>query len=606
MAEKHSREKDNRFNYRNINREVSDIFSSLSDFWEMREDTFRSRAYRQASSTVRTLSENLQDIYSQKGPEGLQEISHIGGGMAEKIEEYINTGKIAEYEEFKEETPADVGELTSIESVGPKTVQTLYNKLGITSIDDLEKAAKEGKIKKLEGFGEKSEQNILEGIEFVKANSGRMLMGYAWLHLEELLEDMEKLKEIKRISTGGSLRRMKETIGDIDLLAVADDGKKLMEQFVNRPEVIKVWQHGEKKSSVRVEGNYDIDLLLVPEENWGAALQYFTGNKDHNIKVRNIAIENGWKLNEYGLFTDADERRSNPAKAGQARIDTDDKRIAGETEKEIYNKLRMDWMEPELRTDSGEIEAAQKHKLPRIVEYDEIKGDLQMHSRWSDGDNEIKEMAERAKELGHNYIAITDHTQTLKMAGGLDKKDLKEQAKEIDEVNKELEGITVLKGAEVEILKDGSLDLDDDTLSQLDIVGIAIHSNFNMGKDEMTERIIKAMKNPRVDMLFHPTGRIIQRRKPYELDIERVIEAAVEHNVALEINSFPDRLDLRDEHIRIAVEKGAKLVVNTDSHHHDHLKYIKFGIGQARRGWAGKEDIINTLPLEKLKQKLNK
>lgn len=593
MSEELKTSEGGRFNYRNINKEIAGIFSGLADFWGMREDQFRSRAYTQAASTIGTLTKNLKDVYSKGGLKGLQEISHIGEGMAEKIEEYINTGKIKEYEDFKEETPSNVGKLTSIEGVGSKTVEILYKKLGITNIEELEKAAREGKVREVEGFGKKSEQNILEGIEFVKANTGRMLMGYARLHLKTLLGEMASLREIKNISMAGSLRRMKETIGDIDILAVSDNPQKTIGHFINRPEVIKVWQHGERKSSVRVEGNYDIDLLLIEEGSWGAALQYFTGNKSHNIKVRNIAIENDWKLNEYGLFSE------DPAKAGQARI-------AGRTEKEIYNKLGMSWIEPELRTDHGEIEAVQKGKLPNIAEYEDIKGDLQMHSNWTDGDNSIKEMAESAKELGHSYIAITDHSKTLKMTGGLNSKELKEQAKEIDEVNEEIEGITVLKGSEVEILKDGSLDLDDKTLSQLDLVGAAIHSNFNMGKEEMTERVLKALENPYINILYHPTGRLIQKRKAFEVDIEKVIEKAAKNNVALEINSFPDRLDLKDEHVRIAINKGAKLAINTDSHHKDHLIYIEFGIGQARRGWAQKEDIINTLSIEKLKNFLGK
>jgi len=552
----------------------------------MQDDGFRARAYENGAEILENLTLNVKDVYAKKGLKGLEDLHGIGRGMAEKIEEYIKTGKIKEYGDLKKKMPVDIDELASVEGLGPMSIKTLYKKLKIKNLEDLEKAAKAGKIQKLKGFGKKTEENILEGIEFVKKNSGRMLLGYIWPRVEEIVEEFKSMKEVENISPAGSLRRKRETIGDIDILVATENPQKVTEKFISMPDVIKVWGKGVTKASVRVKGNFDIDLRVVPKESWGAALQYFTGSKAHNIKVRQIAIDKGFKLNEYGVFRGK-------------------KSVASKTEEEVYGAIGLRYLEPELREDTGEIELLQEKKqLPKIIPYGSLKGDLQVQTNWTDGAHSIEEMAKEAKRLGLEYIAITDHTKSLAMTGGADEKKLLRQMKEIDKLNKSIGGITILKGAEVNILKDGSLDIENKVLAKLDVVGVSVHSFFKMSKEDMTERIVRAINNPHVDVLFHPTGRLIQRRKAYELDMERVIKEAVKTGTVLEINAFPDRSDLKDEHIRMGVEAGAKFVIDSDAHSKDHLKYLEFGIAQARRGWAEANDVVNTLSLNKFLKKL--
>ncbi|MFY9457816.1 MAG: DNA polymerase/3'-5' exonuclease PolX, partial [Candidatus Spechtbacterales bacterium] len=487
---------------------------------------------------------------------------------------------------LKKEMPVEMDELASVEGLGPKGINTLYKKLKITNLKDLEKAAKAGQIRKLEGFGEKSEKNILEGIEFVRKNSGRMLLGYAWPRVQALIEEFKEMKEVENISPAGSLRRRKETIGDIDILVATKEPEKIMKKFVSMPDVIRVWGKGETKASVRVLGNFDIDLRVVPKESWGAALQYFTGSKAHNIKLRQIAIEKGLKLNEYGLFRGK-------------------KMIAGATEEEVYKALGLACPEPEIREDTGEIEILHRgESLPKIIEYGSLQGDLQVQTNWTDGDHSMEEMAKAAREAGLKYIAITDHTKSLAMTGGSDEKKLLRQITEIDRLNKEIEGITILKGAEVNIMKDGTLDIEDEVLAKLDVVGASVHSLFKMSKKDMTERIVRAISNPNVDILFHPTGRLIQKREAYDVDMDIITKEAVKTGTILEINAFPSRLDLSDEHIRMAVVAGAKFVIDSDAHNKEHFKYLEFGIAQARRGWATAQDVVNTLPVDKFLSRL--
>lgn len=581
-----------------MNQEIATIFREMALFFEMKDDRFRARAYENGAEILESLTEsltlNVKQIYEKEGLRGLEDLRGIGRGMAGKIEEYIKSGKIEEYNALKKEMPVRMDELASIEGLGPKGINTLYKKLKIKNLKDLEKAAKAGKIRKLEGFGEKSEQNILEGIEFVKKNSGRLLLGYVWPRVEELIEEFRSMKEVENISPAGSLRRKKETIGDIDILVATEKPDKIMEKFVGMPDVIKVWGRGPTKASVRVNGstgspqvgNFDIDLRVVPKESWGSALQYFTGSKEHNIKLRQIAIDKGFKLNEYGLFRGK-------------------KRVAGASEEEVYSALGFDCPEPEIREDTGEIEFLKCGKsLPKIISYGSLRGDLQVQTNWTDGDNSIEEMAKAAREAGLKYIAITDHTKSLAMTKGSDEKKLLQQMQEIDRLNKKISGITILKGAEVNILKDGSLDIKDEVLSKLDVVGVSVHSLFKMSKKDMTERIVRAISNPNVDILFHPTGRLIQKREAYDLDIKRVIEEAIKTGTILEINASPLRLDLRDEYIRMGVEAGAKFVIDSDAHSKEHLKYLEFGIAQARRGWATAQDIVNTLPVDKFLSRL--
>jgi len=569
-----------------LNQEIAAIFRKMALFFQMQDDGFRARAYENGAEILENLTLNVKDVYAKKGLKGLEDLHGIGRGMAEKIEEYIKTGKIKEYGDLKKKMPVDIDELASVEGLGPMSIKTLYKKLKIKNLEDLEKAAKAGKIQKLKGFGKKTEENILEGIEFVKKNSGRMLLGYIWPRVEEIVEEFKSMKEVENISPAGSLRRKRETIGDIDILVATENPQKVTEKFISMPDVIKVWGKGLTKASVRVKGNFDIDLRVVPKESWGAALQYFTGSKAHNIKVRQIAIDKGFKLNEYGVFRGK-------------------KSVASKTEEEVYGAIGLRYLEPELREDTGEIELLQEKKqLPKIIPYGSLKGDLQVQTNWTDGAHSIEEMAKEAKRLGLEYIAITDHTKSLAMTGGADEKKLLRQMKEIDKLNKSIGGITILKGAEVNILKDGSLDIENKVLAKLDVVGVSVHSFFKMSKEDMTERIVRAINNPHVDVLFHPTGRLIQRRKAYELDMERVIKEAVKTGTVLEINAFPDRSDLKDEHIRMGVEAGAKFVIDSDAHSKDHLKYLEFGIAQARRGWAEANDVVNTLSLNKFLKKL--
>jgi len=568
------------------NQEIAKILYEISEYLEMEDVAFKPRAYEKAAHSIEALEESVSDIYKREGLKGLDKIPAVGSGIAEKIEELIKTGHLKYYEKLKKKMPVDIDELTAIEGVGPKMVMKLYKHLGIRNLKDLEKAAKIGKIRQLEDFGEKSEQNILQGIEFLKKSGGRFVLGFVMPQIREIEKRIKNLEEVKQAVISGSIRRMKETIGDGDILVTVSSPKaaeKVADFFVNMPEVIHIYNQGPTKSSVKLKNNMDFDLRIVPERSFGAALQYFTGNKAHNIELRKIAIKKGLKLNEYGIFKGK-------------------KQIAGRTEEEVYKVLGLKWMEPELRTNSGEIEAAKKGKLPKIIGYNDIKGDLQMHTTWSDGSNSIEEMAQKAMKLGLEYIAITDHTQGLAVTGGLDKKGLEKQGKEIDKINakfkKQGEKFRILKGVEVNIRKDGTLDMDNKTLSKLDVVGIAVHSYLKMTKKDMTERIIKAMENPYANILFHPTGRIIKQRPGYELEMEKIIKASKRTKTFLEIDAYPTRLDLNDEHVRMLIEAGLKLAINSDAHSITHLHYLEFGIAQARRGWATKNDIVNTRSFE--------
>ncbi len=563
------------------NYEIAKILYHIALYLEMQEERFKPRAYEKAAHSIEALSEECEGIYKRGGIKALLEIPGVGESIAEKIEEMLKTDRLRYYEHLKGKVPVDIENITAIEGVGPKTVKTLYQKLKIKNVDDLEKAAKAGKIRRLAGFGEKSEQDILKGIEFFKRSKGRFILGFILPTVREIETRLKQLPEVKKAVIGGSTRRMKETIGDADILVVSEKPQKVMDYFVNMPEVIDVIGKGETKSSVKLKMGLNVDVRVVPPNSFGAALQYFTGNIDHNVELRRIAKDNGWKLNEYGIF------------------DRHNRQIAGKAEEEVYEKLGMKWMPPELRENTGEIEAAMKNKLPELIEYGDLKGDLQVQTSWTDGSNPIKEMAEAAKQYGLEYIAITDHTKSLAMTGGLDEKKLLKQAKEIEKVNKQLSGITILTGAEVNILKDGRLDIDDKTLSQLDFVGASVHSNFNLPKDVQTKRIIRAMENENVDIIFHPTGRVIQQREPYEVDMEKLIQVAKDTGTMLEINAYPNRLDLKDEHIKKAVQAGVKLCIDSDAHSKLHFRYLEFGIAQARRGWAEKKDIINSLPLKK-------
>ncbi len=586
------------------NQEIAKILYEISEYLEMQNVQFKPRAYEKAAIAIEGLEENVADIFKKEGLKGLDRIPAVGEGIAKKIEELIKTGHLKYYERLKKKMPVSIDELTAVEGVGPKMVMKLYNRLGIKNLKDLEKAAKAGKIRTLEDFGKKTEENILRGIDFIKKSGGRFILGFIMPQVREIEKRIRDLKEVKQAIVGGSIRRRKETVGDGDILVTVSSkkaAKEVSDFFVSMPEVIHVYNHGETKSSVKLKNGMDFDLRVVPEKSFGSALQYFTGNKPHNIKLRKIAIKKGLKLNEYGIFS----AQGRSASGGKGK-----KQIAGRTEEEVYKILGLKWMEPELRTNTGEIEASHKNELPKIVGYNDLKGDLQIQTNWTDGSNTIEEYVQEAMNLGLEYIVITDHTKGLAMTGGLDEKKLEKQGKEIDKINAKLKKqgkkFKVLKGAEANIKKDGSLDINDKTLKRLDVVGIAVHSGFKMSKKEMTERIIKAMKNPHADILFHPTGRVIQRRPPYALDVERIIKVAKETKTILEIDAYPDRLDLKDEHIRMAVGAGVKLSIDSDAHSITHLHYLEFGIAQARRGWATKKDIVNAWPEERFLKLLKK
>jgi len=565
------------------NQEIAKILYEIAAFLEMEGVQFKPYAYQKAALALETLEEDVEEIYKKGGREAVEKIPGVGKSIAEKIIEYLRTGKIKYYLEFKKKMPVNIEELTSIEGVGPKMVRDLWKYLKIRNLKDLERAAKAGKIRKLPHFGLKTEQNILEGIAFLKRAKGRFLLGEIWPRVKEAYQKLKALKEIEEISPAGSVRRMKETIGDVDFLVISKDPKKVMDFFVSLPGVIKVWGKGTTKSSVRMREGFDMDIRVVPRRSYGSALQYFTGSKEHNIATRKIAMDKGLKLSEYGLFRGP-------------------KMVAGKNEKEVYQALGMEWIPPELRENQGEIEAALKKKLPKLIDYQEILGDLHCHSKWDGGADSIEELVEAAKKMGYQYLGIADHTKFLRIEHGLDEKKLSQQRKEIEKLNSKLkaQNFKILQGCEANILPDGKIDISDEALKKLDFVIAGVHSSFKMEKAKMTERIIKAMKNPNVDIISHPTGRIIQRRDEYQIDFDKILRVAKETRTILEINSFPERLDLNDQNIRRAKQAGVKMVINTDCHHQDQLRYIEFGIAQARRGWAEKEDIINTFPLEKL------
>ena len=544
---------------------------------------FRARAYYRAADTIASLSENVTDIYDKYGVNGLLEIPSVGKAIASKIEEYLKTGKMQHLEELKAKVPINIDELYGIEGMGPKTIKMFYDKLQIKNLADLEKAATEGKLKTLPGFTEKKEQDIFKQIEFFKRGKGRLIIGEVYPLVKQIEKRLQHIAGVKNAAAAGSIRRMKETIGDIDYLVAASDPEQVIDFFVKMPEVQEILGMGRAKAFVKLASGIDADLLVVPEESWGSALQYFTGSKEHSVQLRKIAISKGLRLNEWGVFKG-------------------DKRVAGKTEEEVYKILGLHWIPPEMRENAGEIELGRQGKVPKLVEYGSLKGDLQVHSENSDGTATIEEMARGAKAFGLDYIAITDHTKSLKLAGGLEEQELLEQADKISQLNDRLreEEFRILSSAEVNIMKDGSLDIPNTVLDKLDIVGAAIHSHFNLPIETQTERLIKAAKNPSVDILFHPTGRLINKRAGYLVDIEKVIEVAKDTNTVLEIDAHYDRLDLKDEYVRMAVRNGVKLVIDSDAHHPIHYSFLTFGIAQARRGWAIQSDILNTLPADKL------
>jgi DNA polymerase (family X) len=568
------------------NSDIAKVMRDLGFLTEIVEEDpnvqFRARAYYRAADTIANLPENVTDIFSKHGVKGLLEIPSVGKAIALKIEEYLKSQKVHHLEELKAKVPISIDEMNGIEGIGPKTIKMFYDKLQIKNLADLERAATEGKLKTLPGFTEKKEHDIIKQIEFFKRGKGRFIIGEIYPLVRQIEIRLQSISGVINAVAAGSIRRMKETIGDIDYLVACSDPEQVIDFFVKMPEVKEILGKGQAKAFVKLAIGIDADLLVVPEESWGSALQYFTGSKEHSVQLRKIAISKGLRLNEWGVFKG-------------------DKRIAGATEEEVYKTLGTQWIPPEMRENTGEIELAREGRIPNLVDYGSLKGDLQVHSENSDGTATIDEMARGAKAFGLDYIAITDHTKSLTIAGGLEEQELLDQADKISQLNDKLgKEFRILSSAEVNILKDGSLDISNSVLDKLDIVGAAIHSHFNLPIETQTERLIKAANNPSVDILFHPTGRLINKRTGYPVDIDRVIDVAKDTKTVLEIDAHYDRLDLKDEHIRRAIKEGVKLVIDSDAHHPIHYSFLTFGVAQARRGWAMQSDILNTLSADKL------
>lgn len=561
--------------------EIADIFDRIADSLDiLEENRFKIRAYRNASRNLRELTEDVKDI-AERGE--LSKIPGIGKDLAEKIREYVANGKIKYYEELNQKVPRELVDLLAIQGLGPKMLSKLFKELKVKKLADLEREIYGEEILKLHGMGKKKIEDIKRGIQIFKESKKRVNLGIALPIAEDIVNEVNKIPGAEKAIFAGSLRRMRETIGDIDILTQSDDGKRVIESFTKMPFVRNVLVSGDTKGSVILRNGTQVDLRVVGPESYGAALQYFTGSQAHNVKVRTIAVKKGLKINEYGLFHGS-------------------KKIAGETEGDVYEKLGLPLIPPEMREDRGEIEAALRGRLPALIEPQDIKGDLHVHSNWSDGKCSIEEMALMAKSFGYEYIAITDHSPSARIANGLSIERLYEKKEELESVRKKVKGIRVLMGSEVDILSDGSLDYPNSVLGDLDVVIASVHSGFKMERAKMTERIVNAIKNPFVHFLAHPTGRLIGERDPYDVDLEQVFKTAKEYGKAIEVNSHYLRLDLNDINIRKAIDMGIRLVTSTDAHNTDQLKLMRLGVATARRGWATKTDIINSMKFKELSE----
>ncbi|MBN1247010.1 MAG: DNA polymerase/3'-5' exonuclease PolX [Anaerolineae bacterium] len=569
-----------------LNAEVADIFRKVADLLEIEgANPFRVRAYRNAARTVEELPRSVNEMVADDAD--LTELSGIGDDLAAKIKEIVRTGGLQQLEEIEARTPAELAEMLDVAGLGPKRVQQIHEELDVNTLEELEAHAEAGDIEALHGLGEKTQAKILEELQREDENAGRTRLDRADEVAQPLVAYLHDLDSVDRVEVAGSYRRRKETVGDLDILVTSSEGAAVITAFTQYEDVDEIISQGETKSTVLLRSGMQVDLRVVPKESYGAALFYFTGSKAHNVAIRNLAVDQGRKVNEYGVFED-------------------EARIAGETETGIYELFDLPFIPPELREDRGEIETARQGELPKLVTLDDVRGDLQVHTKASDGNATLEEMAEGARDLGYAYIAITDHSPHLGVTQGLDEEALRERIEEIDALNESYQDFRVLKGIEVDILKDGSLDLSDDVLKRLDIVLGAVHSNFDLSREDQTERMIRAMDNPNFMILAHPTGRRIGKRPGYDVDVERLIEAALERGCYMEINASPERLDLNDVHARMAKQMGLKLAISTDAHRVSGLQTMRFGVDQARRGWLEAKDVLNTLTWEDLRDQFKR
>jgi DNA polymerase (family X) len=563
------------------NREIADFFDKIADLLEIRgEVIYKVLAYRRAAESLREMTVNVNE-FLERGK--LTEIPGVGKAIAEKIEELLTTGKLEFFDRLIQEVPESLVDLLRVPDLGPKKVGLFWRELGIITLKDLELAAKSGKLRSLPGMGEKSEVKILAGLESLARRTERIPLAIAWPAAQELMAKIREVKDVKMVEVGGSLRRMKATIGDIDLLASAEDSKEVMQVFVNLPNVARVLSRGETKSSVEFKDGLRAQLWVYPPQRYGTALQYATGSKEHNVRLRELAQKQNLSLSD------------------QAIVKADGSEILCKDEREVYERLGLPWMPAEIREDRGEVQAALKGDLPVLIELNDIMGDLQSHSTWSDGKKTILEMAEAARERGWKYLAVTDHSKSLGVAGGLTEDELVSQREEIQAVQAKVgNSFRILHGVEVEIRADGSLDYADEVLAEMDIIVASLHSGLRQSRQQVTHRMLSAIQNPNVDIIAHPTGRLIPDREGADLDIEKILEAAAQYGVAMEINSDPYRLDLDDIHARRAIDLGVKLAINSDAHSPEWFDLLHFGVATARRGWVQAENVINTWEVGRL------
>ena len=569
------------------NKAIAGILYEAADLLEIDGgDSFRIRSYRNAAEAIEAQTQQITDIIDE--PKKVLAIAGIGKGMLLNLQEMFKDGKLSLHAELLKKYHPSMLDLLKIQGLGPKTIALIWSAYHVSDLEGVAKLAKEGKIRELPRMGEKQEQKLLKAIEDYRRIAGRFLLDVGEREAQKIIDHLKDFSGVDKITPAGSLRRGRETVGDLDILVTGkaccdpDTLEKLIEHVIKLPGLMEIIARGENKVSFRLRIGMQVDVRLLPPESFGAAMQYFTGSKAHNVALRQRALKMGYTLSEYSL----------------AKLDTE-KPVAGKTEEEIYAKLKLDYIPPELRENLGEIDAAATHTLPNLITQADIQGDVHMHTVETDGRNTIEEMAAAAKEHGYKYMAITDHSKNLAFANGLDDKRALEHIKRIRAVSDQLGDIRIFAGIEVDILADGTLDLSDSVLEQMDIVIASVHSAFNQSPAEMTDRLLKAVSNPNTSLLGHPTGRLLLRREAYAFDIDAVLKAAAEKKVAVELNAYPDRLDLGDRHLRLAKEHGVKIVINTDSHHTSHLDKIRFGILQARRAWLTKEDVLNTLPLSK-------